>query len=409
MFAALQTGLCTMVDGQDPNRFRAWNIPPLDVYRDYNLKAGPLYFDLRGELTVEYNSNINYSSINPIDDVILRPQVTVGAIWEFTELNALALDLGLGYEKYLENSELDSLDNFLLLSPESELKLNVSVGNLSLQFFEGLSYSTDAADSVGLDGAGNPVFSLAQYGRFTNRAGVRGYYALNIVDLTLEAQRRDVIPDTGSFDFRQSREYLFRVNAQRDLAANLAGGVGGSFSDIGYDGDYLNDGTSWSFGPFLEWAISEYVTLSGGVNWVRGTFDRGGANGDTSDLDSLSGSLVVTHELNRYYRHSLQLSRSQDYGFVSNSREVDMAQYRFDVTPFTDWRFTGNLRWERGRESGGDLRETFDRFGAQLSTRRQLGPRLFVVLSGSYVNKDSIVADRSYDGWKAVCSLTYDF
>src|SRR5438132_6186248 len=62
----------------------------------YNLLVGPIRFRFSATLGVEYNDNINLAEVNKQDDVIIRPQVNLDAIWPITQLNTLRLDLGLG-------------------------------------------------------------------------------------------------------------------------------------------------------------------------------------------------------------------------------------------------------------------------------------------------------------------------
>lgn len=390
-------------------RYRAWEIPAVDVYRDYNLKAGPVYFDLKGSLDIHYDSNLNFSPTDAVDDIIINPEISFGALWEFSPLNALSLDFGIGYEKYLENSELDSIDNFLLLSPDSELRLNMNIGNLSLQFFDGLSYMTDATDTLGVDGNGDPVLNLIQYGRWSNRVGMRGYYALNIVDMNFEVARLDDFPDDDQFDFRRKTEYLFRGSVRRDFAANLRGGLSFSYSDIAYENSFQNDGKSYSIGPFGEWSVSEYVSLSGGLTYVIRDFETGGANGDTTNLDGLSATLGIRHEVNSFFNHFLSFSRSQDYGFVSNSRETDVYSYRFTLSGITRWQYSGSAAYEEGEDSGGLFAERYDRYRLGLRARRQLGPRMFMELYGDYSDKASDSDGRSYDRFRIGATLNYDF
>src|SRR2546427_7569657 len=53
----------------------------------YNLLMGPIRFRVSATLGVEYNDNINLAEVNTQEDVIIRPQVNVNAIWPVTQLN----------------------------------------------------------------------------------------------------------------------------------------------------------------------------------------------------------------------------------------------------------------------------------------------------------------------------------
>src|ERR1043166_7037464 len=62
----------------------------------YNLLLGPIRFRVSASVGVEYNDNINFADVNTQDDVIIRPNLTLDAIWPITQLNTLRLDLGIG-------------------------------------------------------------------------------------------------------------------------------------------------------------------------------------------------------------------------------------------------------------------------------------------------------------------------
>src|SRR5205823_1396602 len=91
----------------------------------YNLMMGPVRFRVSATVGVEYNDNINFAEVNTQDDVIIRPNVDIDAIWPVTQLNTLRLDLGLGYAFYLDHSEDNT--NGILIAPKSQIALDIFV------------------------------------------------------------------------------------------------------------------------------------------------------------------------------------------------------------------------------------------------------------------------------------------
>src|SRR6195256_1116928 len=97
----------------------------------YNLQIGPMKFRFSATMGVEYNDNINLaedgsavflSPTGPIlittraqDDIILRPQVNINALWPITQLNTLRLDVGVGYAFYMDHSNYNT--SGVLVSP----------------------------------------------------------------------------------------------------------------------------------------------------------------------------------------------------------------------------------------------------------------------------------------------------
>src|SRR5678816_225324 len=53
----------------------------------YNLLAGPVRFRFSITTGIEYNDNINLAETNKQDDIIIRPQFNIDAIWPVTQLN----------------------------------------------------------------------------------------------------------------------------------------------------------------------------------------------------------------------------------------------------------------------------------------------------------------------------------
>src|SRR5437868_6861954 len=62
----------------------------------YNLLLGPVRFRVSATVGFEYNDNINLSEVHEENDVIIRPQINLDAIWPITQINTLTLDLGVG-------------------------------------------------------------------------------------------------------------------------------------------------------------------------------------------------------------------------------------------------------------------------------------------------------------------------
>lgn len=241
---------------------------------DYNFKAGPVYFDVIGRLSLRYSDNVNYSSRAPREDLRITPKITFNGLWEFSPVNSFQARIGVGYDKYLENDQLDSFR--LFLDSNSELSFSFLIGNLTLQIYDRPAYNTDATDTRFVDSNGNLQTEIDQYKRFENTVGLRGFYELNLFNLDFHLSRYDEIPDGDNFDFRRHDETILQLRASRPLASNFSLGVGTSYSDKNNDRGVLNNATSWSVGPFFTWDYSEYLSFSGAINWVNSDFSRGG-------------------------------------------------------------------------------------------------------------------------------------
>lgn len=136
----------------------------------YNFKIGDVLFDLTGTFSIQYNSNVTNSGIAREGDFILSPGVFLQGTWEIGQLNDFTFTIGISADKYLKHPELDSLNNFLTIAPDSEVSFTVLVGEASLTFFDRLNYSVDGANAFGLNSDGSVDNNVTDYGRFDNRA-----------------------------------------------------------------------------------------------------------------------------------------------------------------------------------------------------------------------------------------------
>src|SRR6059058_5015639 len=129
----------------------------------YNLLTGAIKYRISATLGFEYNDNINLAEHNPKSDFIIHPQVTINALWPLTQLNTLRLDIGLGYAFYLDHSSQNT--NGVLLTPGSQLALDVFVGDFRINFHDRFSLQQDPISELQLS-------NVIDYGRFEYSAGV---------------------------------------------------------------------------------------------------------------------------------------------------------------------------------------------------------------------------------------------
>ncbi|MDP9004420.1 MAG: hypothetical protein M3N12_06460, partial [Verrucomicrobiota bacterium] len=123
----------------------------------YNLQLGPIKLRFSATVGLEYNDNINLaedrtallpSPTGPVlvttqkqDDLILRPQFNVNALWPITQLNTLKLDLGVGYAFYLDHSNYNT--NSVLINPGSQLAFDIFVGDFRINLHDRFSLEQD--------------------------------------------------------------------------------------------------------------------------------------------------------------------------------------------------------------------------------------------------------------------------
>src|ERR1043166_6530665 len=70
----------------------------------YNIRYGPLNLRTGARVRVGYTDNVFYTELDRKNDFVIMPEVNLGAFMQISEINALRLSLGVGYEYYVKNS-----------------------------------------------------------------------------------------------------------------------------------------------------------------------------------------------------------------------------------------------------------------------------------------------------------------
>ena len=66
----------------------------------YNLKFGPIRFDLVGRVGATFSDNINASGANPVSDIVVSTGIDFGGRWDITSLNSISFGVGASFKKY---------------------------------------------------------------------------------------------------------------------------------------------------------------------------------------------------------------------------------------------------------------------------------------------------------------------
>jgi len=374
-----------------------------------NFKLGGFRFDLAATFSVEYNDNINNAEFDPIWDVILRPGASLSGNYQLTEFNNLSVTLGVGYVKYIRNPDLDSINNFLSITPDSEVAFTVFIEDVTLEFYDRFSYSVDPTDAFAITNTGRVLGNPIDYGRFTNIVGVDADWDLNDVVLYGGFSRLDIIPTSSDFDYTRRHEYQLTGGPRFLVAPNLTLGVTGSANWNNYDENIDNDSFSWSVGPMAIWQATEYLSFSGNVAYQQFIVDDTGLINDNTQPQGVIGSATVTHRASGNFEHSLTGAHSFNYGYLSNVTSL------FSVTYGFIWRMNsrltprGSAYYELGADSGGIAPEDYGRYGFGVGVDYKLSSKLTASLDYDFTHKDSNLFNRTYTRNRVLLGLRYDF
>ena len=383
---------------------------------NYNIRLGPVMLDLIGTFGIEYDDNVNTSENNELEDIILQPGLSFGAKWQFSEFNELSLSVGAEYWKYLKNSELDENSKSFSVSPDTELSFRVVIGEVVVRVYDRLQYDISSTDSIGYTVSGGTATVNEQdpglFPRFTNTLGAQSEWYIDKTRFGAQVSRKDVWSTESVYDYINRVDYDFLLNADRQLASNFTLGLGFEYQDINYSEDINNDGKIYRFGPYVDWGVTEVISVRAGVALENAEFDNNSVITASSDDDSytgLSGSVRVRHLLNEAFNHALEGYRRVSTADTSNFYIVDGLRHTSALQIFPRVRLDTLLSYEMSESSGGFLDDDFNRFEAGLSFNLVLGPRLTADVGYRYEDKDSDAAFRSYQRNRARILFQYDF
>ena len=371
----------------------------------YNLLMGPIRFRVSATLGVEYNDNINLAEVNTQEDVIIRPQVNVNAIWPVTQLNTLRLDLGLGYAFYIDHSNADT--SGVLISPGSQLAFDIFIGDFRINFHERPSLQQDPIAELALS-------NVVDYGRFENTVGVSVLWDLNKAVVTLGYDHYTYISTTSMFNYlnRNAEELSGNV----DFAVSSTTNVGlESYAVFNYyDQNVLNDSIDYAIGAFAETQLTNYlkVRVAGGYQWI--SFNNGGVVStgpfhDSGKLSDYYANILVSHRINPAIVQSLSAGHESQLGVNSNYITLNYIRHTVSWNIIRNTLLSTEFFYEDADESGGFIREHLHRFGGAIAVGYQLTPHITLGLRYQYTQKDSNVPLRDYTQNRVSLDGTYSF
>jgi hypothetical protein len=382
------------------DRIAALQQPAIDN-SNYNLKLGPALVNLSSSLQLEFNDNITLSEHNMESDLIVRPSIGASVRWQVTELNALSLDLGIGYAKYVSHSEFDTGN--LLIAPNSNLSFNIYVGDFRVTLFDQFSIQQNPVDEITLSQVG-------KFERFQNAAGLTVTWDLNAVTLVSGYTNYLFKSLDSQFQFLDRTEQQFFTSAALRLNDATTVGLRGTGGVITYDQQFQNDGFIYSFGPFIEAQITPYLAVSVEGGYQGGSFDTGGLNGDKSNLSGFYGRLLLQHRLNRYWTDTLSIGHEATTGLTTNTTTLTYVRYN------AYWRVNSRTNldlaafYEHADDSPGVFQsESVDRVGFSVSIGYTVGKRTVVSLGYQYLDRASDLANRSYRQNQFLWTVSYAF
>ncbi|HEX4667879.1 MAG TPA: outer membrane beta-barrel protein [Chthoniobacterales bacterium] len=366
----------------------------------YNLLAGPVRFRFSITTGIEYNDNINLAETNKQDDIIIRPQFNIDAIWPVTQLNTLRLDLGIGYSFYLNHSNADT--NGVLVSPGSQLAFDIFIQDFRINLHDRFSLQQDPTAQLQLS-------NVVDYGRFENTVGISILWDLNKAVLTFGYDHYTYVSTTDTFSYLDRNAEILSFSAYFALSSTTGAGIETTAVYDYYDESFLNDSVSYSVGPFIETQVTNYLKLRASAGYQLIDFDSGGGVRDTSDANEWYGNVLLSHRLNAAITQTISAGHESQLGVNSNFVIVNYVRHTATWAIINRVLLATELFYEDGDDSGGLFSEHIQRYGGAATLAYQLTPHITLGLRYQYTQKQSDQPLRDYKQNRVSLDGTYSF
>jgi opacity protein-like surface antigen len=375
---------------------------PLEGEKRYNLRIGPMDFRVAAGTSFTYSDNINYSETDKLSDLYITPNVNIGGVWAVNEDLTFRAGMDVSYRKYIFHPEADSDAPILNPGSDTELSLNLKVGDVRFEFYDQFSYQQDLLDEPTIN-------NTSDFGRFTNIAGVDAIWDLNDVDLLAGYSYTRVFSINGDFDFVDRGTHTLNTKATFQLGEATSTGIQAWAAWTEYETDFNNNNLDISVGPFIRHRLSDFVEVGASAAWRVGFFEEGGRNQDDEDENTWNVQADITHEVNRFLRHSITAGRTSQLGLVSNFYDLNFVRYDASWSILRNVAVGTDAFLEYGEESDSISSETFTRWGAGATLGYELTKNLSTHLRYTYVDKDSDTFGRGYQVNTVTLGFRYQF
>ncbi len=366
----------------------------------YNLKAGPVRFLFSITTGIEYNDNINLSENNKQDDIIIRPQFNVDAIWPVTQLNTLRLDLGVGYAFYLDHSNANT--NGVLLSPGSQIAFDIFIQDFRINLHDRFSLQQDPIGQLQLS-------NVVDYGRFENTAGISVLWDLNKAVLTFGYDHYTYISTTADFDYLNRNAEELTFSSYFAFSTTTGGGLETAAVFNYYDQNFLNDSSTYTVGPFVETQITNYLKLRVSAGYQFVDFDNGGLVSDFSNSNDYYANILLSHRINASISQTIAAGHESQLGINSNYIALNFIRHTASWNIIRRVLLSTELFYEDGDDSGGIFGEHIQRYGGAISFGYQFTPHVTLGLRYQYTQKQSDQPFRDYKQNRVSLDGTYSF
>jgi hypothetical protein len=364
----------------------------------YNLKAGKLRFLLDANLGVTLNDNINLVEDGGDGDITIDPSLTLRSMLPLTQLNALVFDLGVGYSKYIDNSQYDRL----VITPNTELAFDFFVKNVRLNVHDRFSYTEDPLEQ-------GAISAEATFGGLSNSAGLGADWEVRPLRFSAGYDHYNFWSSDTTYEYLDRGTEYFVGRVGYEVSPTFSTGIESTAGLTSYDQNVLNDNTSFSIGAFAGWRPSRFLTITPRVGYTLYTFDSGGSIGTSEDVSTYYFDVNVSHTISSKVSHSIEGGREVELGVNSDAQLNWYARYNISLRVLRGMEVDLPLYYQFNENATGQAGEAYHRYGAGVRLRYPIARKILATAEYQFVHKDSDVVARDYSQNRLLLRATYRF
>lgn len=350
------------------------------VPASYDIKIGDVYLRAGAGLVFSYNDNIAYSSEDQQSDFIISPNARLGYYLPFTRENGMQLSLDFGAQFYLNH---DEFSNFTLFpNGDNAFEIYAEADNWSYRLRDTFHFYS------------SPLVSY----RSTGSDDVRQF--MNATILTADADYDELLMGAGYTHvinkyWGNDYEYLDR---QTDLLNTYVGfrvssplilGVNAGVNYDYYESGDLNDSFGVNGSIYSQFVLSRNISGGASVGWGWSHYEEGGRFDDRDDFSDIIFSFVLTHEVNKYFRHSLNVFKNLQPGVTSNYQDTINLVYNIGWDLMRFWTVDLLYNFTYYDSSSSEISETATLHRITLGHSWQLTKSLNLTTQYTFQLKDS--------------------
>jgi hypothetical protein len=367
----------------------------------YTVKSGDFRLLVVPSLSLAWNDNVNTAKTDPQQDFIFSPFVQLNASYPVTQNNLLSLNVGAGYNEYVNHSQYSAW----LLQSGTDLSFDIYVKDFLFNLHDRVNYVQDTSQQPALSGT-------ATYATLNNTAGLSVSWDLNQLTLSAGYDHENVIsPTSQQIQSQDGTTEMVYARAGVQVYPGVTTGVEGTGAFTTYDQMVLNDNNNYSAGVYADWQAGKAFRVQPRVGYTIFQFQHTSQSIQTSSLNSWYADLNLTHQITDAISYTLDAGHEVQTGIQSDA----IADWY--VRPNITWNIIRNvnlhtaLSYEHGKQGqgnvSGNLTETFDWLTTDVGASYSPMKRLSLGLDYRLTLRSSNVPTDEYTQNMITFSLTY--